>query len=128
MRRKNRWFLTAGLLAAGFVYALWPQPVRPTILYAYSDNAFGMWGLTLFKDGRFTITLPASYEEGLFSLSPDTVWLHYNKPDANLPTAYLINRDRKKIEELSKTGNKWSIANRGNWAELQYDSTRFYAH
>ena len=128
-RAKGRWrLLTIAITLLLLTYALWPRPVRPAILFAYSDNALGMWGLTLFKDGQFDLTLPASYENGRFKLSADTVLLQYDEPTAGLPAAYLINRTRNQVEELSRIAGKWTVTHRGNWAEIHYDSTRYYNH
>lgn len=115
-----------GAGAAGLVYIFWPQPMRPAILYAYSDNAFAMWGLTLFKDGQFDITLPAANENGQFRVIGDTIVLQYVAPANALPAAYLINRRRNQIDELQRVSGKWVVVHRGNWAALQYDSTRYY--
>jgi hypothetical protein len=123
---KNRWLLFAVVVGLLLTYALWPNPVRPAMLSAYSDNAFGMWGLTLFRDGQFDISLPAAQESGRFNLSADTVELLYDAPKAFLPSAYLINRNKKRIDELHRIAGKWTITDNMNWAELRYDSTQFY--
>ncbi|MBD2769571.1 hypothetical protein IC235_16910 [Hymenobacter sp. BT664] len=126
VKSKRRLFLFgAGILL--LAYGFWPTPLRPVILYAYSDNALGMWGLTLFKDGQFTITLPAAYESGRFHLSGDTIELHYNESGAGLPQAYLINRSKKQIDELNRVAGWWKRTTNLNWAELHFDSTRYYA-
>jgi hypothetical protein len=127
MIKGKRRFLAAGVMAGVLTYAFWPQPVRPAIFYAYSDNTFSMWGLTLYKDGRFYMTLPAAYEEGHFFVSGDTITLQYDNPSVELPAAYFINRNRKQIEELCRVSGKWTVTHNGNWAALQYDSTRYYS-
>ena len=125
-RRRTVWSVAGASLLLG-AYAFWPKPIRPAILYAYSDNAFSMWGLTLYKDGQFYATLPASYEKGLFRVIADTIELQYEAPSKGLPAAYFINRERRLIEELQRISGRWVVVHRGNWADLYYDSTRFYA-
>ena len=122
----KRQFLAVGALAGVLTYIFWPQPTRPAILRAYSDNAFGMWGLTLFKDGQFDITLPAANEQGLFRVLGDTIELQYVTPSKALPAAYFINRSKNQIDELQRVSGKWTVTHNGNWAALQYDSTRYY--
>ena len=86
-----------------------------------------MWGLTLFKNGQFDITLPAAYESGHFKLSGDTVVLQYDEPARGLPQAYLVNRSKKKIDELQRVEGRWVCTKNLNWAELHMDSTQYYA-
>lgn len=85
-----------------------------------------MWGLTLFKNGQFDITLPAANEQGRFSILGDTIELRYAAPSKDLPAAYFINRSKNRVDELQRVSGKWTVAHNGNWAELQYDSTRYY--
>ena len=99
----------------------------PIILGAFSDNAFAMWGLTLYKDGTFQETLPASHNEGRFILQADTIVLDRNQKSNELPQAYLLNRKKQTICELTRAGKRWMLEPmNGNWSAIQIDSTRSY--
>ena len=123
--RRTVWLVAGASVLLG-AYAFWPKPIQHAILYAYSDNAFSMWGLTLYKDGRFFATLPTSHEKGRFRVIADTIELQYETPSTELPAAYFINRERRQIEELQRISGRWVVVHRGNWAELYYDSTQYY--
>ncbi|QIX62195.1 hypothetical protein HER32_13810 [Hymenobacter sp. BT18] len=115
----------AVLLTGVMVYLLWPSP-RPAILSAYTDSFAGSWALTLYKDGKFQLSLPGSETNGRFHLMGDTVELQYAAPIEHLPAAYLINRPQRKIDELQRANGKWIVAEFNNWAALQLDSTQYY--
>jgi len=107
-------------------YLLWPKPVRPRILAGYSDNFAGIWALDLYKDGGFHLSLPAAEAEGQFRLTGDTIVLQYTPSAPQLPAAYLINRRRKKLDELKKMTGHWVVTDNSNWMQLQEDSVRQY--
>lgn len=124
MKRRR---LLLGLLALGLLLlALWPASIRPAVLHTYSDNAFGMWGLTLYQDGQFTIYLPADQSSGQYKVIGDTIELHYPGQEKHLPAAYLINRERRRIDELELVAGRWHVREANNWAALAFDSTRYY--
>ena len=124
---KAKWLLLSisDILVALASYAFWPQPKRRVVLDAYSDSFAAGWALTLYKDGRFHVSVPSVEGAGRFELDGDTVVLHYDKPSAGLPEAYLIDRSRRKITGLKQINHKWSVANDGNWAALRVDSTQY---
>ena len=117
-------FVLAGAVAA--LSHLTPKK-PPIVLQSFSDSAFASWGLTLYKDGTFWETLPASNNEGHFILRADTIVLKHNEEANWLPQAYLLDRKKQSIYELARAGKKWTLAQgSSNWSAIQIDSTRSY--
>ncbi|MCA8832766.1 hypothetical protein [Hymenobacter pini] len=108
------------------LFFCWPTPARRTVLHAYSDNAFGMWGLTLYLDGHFDVYLPTNQSSGRFRLTGDTIELYYSEKSAGFPAAYLINRQQQRLDKLENHQGKWVNSPNTNWMALTFDSTRHY--
>lgn len=116
-----------GLLLLVGVMALYrwlkpPSQFRPALFSAYSDNFAGMWGLTLYRDGGFDETLPASNESGRFRLSGDTVVLRFDD-SARFPlAAYCIDRPARKIYKLRRGSGRWLADDHGrDWSQIYVD-------
>lgn len=120
-----RRLIVLGLLLLGVaaLYRWLHTPHRVPVFSSYSDNFAGMWGLTLYRDGGFSETLPGTSNAGRFRLTGDTVELHYDDAAELPPAAYCIDRSTGKIYKLRRGLGRWLADDTGrDWSAIQLDS------
>ena len=95
---------------------------KEKIFYAFTDGFMDWYSLELYPDRTFSLHVPVADYSGTYKIIADTILLAYNKDTigtGHAPIAYLIQYDKKKVDELEFDGQKHQIRQHDNrWIQI----------